>query len=232
MRATHNVVVAIPARDEEVLLGGCLTSVLAATRTLRRLRPEIQTRIVVALDGCTDGSARVVEATGAQMVILNGHGVGATRDAAVVHGLTALHSPAESHTWLACTDADTVVPSTWLSRQLIWADRGMDLVIGTVEPTEVVDPAVLAAWHGRHRLAEGHPHVHGANLGVRASAWRAVGGFGLRTAHEDVALVARVQSGSERWVATDTTRVRTSGRLSGRVERGFAGYLNSLSTRS
>ena len=71
----------------------------------------------------------------------------------------------------------------------------------------------LAAWHARHQLVEGHAHVHGANLGIRADRWRAVGGFGQRTVGEDVDLVERVRAVTGRWVATDTTRVLTSGRL-------------------
>ena len=39
--------------------------------------------------------------------------------------------------WIANTDADTVVPPTWLTTQLRWADSGHDVVIGTVEPVGV-----------------------------------------------------------------------------------------------
>jgi SAM-dependent methyltransferase len=35
--------------------------------------------------------------------------------------------------WLATTDADTVVPPGWLRRQLSYAGRGWDVVLGTVE---------------------------------------------------------------------------------------------------
>ena len=56
-------------------------------------------------------------------------------------------------------------------------------------------------------------HVHGANLGVRADRWRAVAGFGPRAVGEDVDLVERVRAVTDRWVATDTTRVLTSGGL-------------------
>lgn len=45
------------------------------------------------------------------------------------------------------------------------------------------DPASLRRWHERHLLGEGHDHVHGANLGVRAAAYLAVGGFGTVRVH-------------------------------------------------
>ena len=104
-----------------------------------------------------------------------------------------------------------MVPSRWLVRHVMWAERGADLVVGTAEPVGVARGEALAAWHARHQLVEGHTHVHGANLGVRADRWRQVGGFGQRTVGEDVDLVERVRALTGRWVATDTTRVLTSG---------------------
>lgn len=233
MKTVRKIVVAIPARNEEMLLEGCLKSVRGALDALRRVRPDITAATVVALDGCTDGSAIIATLAGVQTVSLAGVGVGSTRDAAITLGLSpvgCVHDPTADHqVWVACTDADSLVPITWLIRQVMWAESGMDLVIGTVEPQGLVEPGLLAAWHSQHRLAEGHPHVHGANLGMRADTWRAAGGFGPLTVGEDVALVGRAKENSDRWVATDTTRVATSARLDGRAHGGFAAYLTELS---
>lgn len=234
MKTVRRVVVAIPARDEEVLLARCLDSTKRAVAALHQVRPDVHTVVVVGLDDCTDHSESVAVRAAVHTIALHREGVGPTRDAAIRHGLSLVSNTlvaderAEHHTWVACTDADTVVPPTWLIRQVMWAESGMDLVIGTVEPIDGGDPAVLAAWHSRHRLAEGHPYVHGANLGMRADTWRAAGGFGRRALGEDVALVARAQSDTDRWVATDTTRVTTSARLDGRAAGGFADYLEVL----
>jgi len=224
----RRVVVAVPVWDEEVLLPACLHSIAAATAALADARPDVAVAVAVALDGCTDGSARITREHEVDAVALDAVGVGLARDAAVAHGLRALGSRADAATWLACTDGDTVVPTGWLVRQLLWADRGAELVVGTVEPVGVQDPAALVAWHARHQLVEGHEHVHGANLGVRADHWRAVGGFGHRQVHEDVELVERVRARTRRWVATDTTRVWTSGRSTSRVGEGLAGYIREL----
>jgi cellulose synthase/poly-beta-1,6-N-acetylglucosamine synthase-like glycosyltransferase len=226
--AVENLVVAIPARDEESLLPACLRSVTAAVAVLREARPGIHLVVAVALDGCTDGSARVVGEWDVATVVLPGRGVGAARDAAIQRGLSVLRMPREGATWVACTDADTVVPGRWLVRHVMWAERGADLVVGTAEPVGVARGEALAAWHARHQLVEGHTHVHGANLGVRADRWRQVGGFGQRTVGEDVDLVERVRTLTGRWVATDTTRVLTSGRPRSRVDGGFADYLRDL----
>ena len=228
MSAIDHVVVAIPARDEESLLPACLRSVNDAVTALREARPGIHLVVAVALDGCTDGSARVLGGWDAAAVVLPGRGVGAARDAAIERGLSALRTPPEDATWVACTDADTVVPSRWLVRHVMWAERGADLVVGTAEPVGVARGEALDAWHARHQLVEGHTHVHGANLGVRADRWRQVGGFGRRTVGEDVDLVERVRALTGRWVATDTARVLTSGRPRSRVDGGFADYLRDL----
>lgn len=228
MSAVDAVVVAIPARDEELLLPACLDAVSVAVEVLREARPQVRVCVAVALDGCTDRSGEVAAARDVACAVLPGLGVGPARDAAVALGLAALHHPPASTTWLACTDADTVVPSRWLLRQVMWAERGTDLVVGTAEPVGFADGDALAAWHDRHRLVEGHQHVHGANLGVRARRWRQVGGFGPLAVGEDVRLVERVRAVTDRWVATDTTRVRTSGRTVGRVGSGFAAYLRAL----
>jgi hypothetical protein len=226
--AVEHLVVAIPARDEESLLPACLRSVTAAVAVLREARPGIRLVVAVALDGCTDGSAGVAGEWDVATVVLPGRGVGAARDAAIQRGLSVLRMPREGATWVACTDADTVVPSRWLVRHVMWAERGADLVVGTAEPVGVARGEALAAWHARHSLVEGHTHVHGANLGVRADRWRQVGGFGRHTVGEDVDLVERVRSHTGRWVATDTTRVLTSGRPRSRVDGGFAHYLRDL----
>ena len=92
----------------------------------------------------------------------------------------------------------------------------------------MADPRVLGAWLERHELREGHGHVHGANLGVRADAYLAVGGFAPLAVHEDVGLVARLRDAGHPWVATDRCRVRTSGRTESRVDGGFATFLAGL----
>ena len=122
----RHVVVAVPARDEQALLPACLRSVTAAATVLRRA-PRHPAGGCGGLDGCTDGSARVAAAWGVTTVTLPGAGVGAARDAAVERGLAALGHPAESSTWVACTDADTVVPTSWLLRHVMWGERGAEL---------------------------------------------------------------------------------------------------------
>lgn len=220
------MVVAIPARNEAGLLGSCLEGVARARARLQAARP-VPVDVVVALDGCTDASAAIARSAGAACVELPSRGVGAARDAAVRAGL-ARTAADPARVWIANTDADTRVPPNWLTGNLALAEAGSDLVIGTVEPVGTKDRLLLEAWHAAHRLTEGHAHVHGANLGVRASTFLRLGGFrGLRL-HEDVDLVMRARAQGVPHTATDTVRVATSGRPEGRVAGGFADYLAAL----
>lgn len=226
IRAVH---VVIPARDEEQLLPRCLVSVEQARDALRASRPDLLIDITVVLDGCRDRSALVVEAARLHSLTVDFGMVGATRDAGVRWALasSAGNRISPGDLWIASTDADTVVPAHWLTRQIDLAEAH-DAVIGTVEPFGLTDAAVLARWRARHHLIEGHPHVHGANLGVRGSTYLEVGGFLPVALDEDVDLVRRIRSHTSRWVATDSVRVASSARRISRCRGGFADAIIAL----
>ncbi|WP_404385982.1 glycosyltransferase [Knoellia locipacati] len=226
IRAVH---VVIPARDEAVLLPRCLTSVERARRVLRTCRPDLLVDVTVVLDSCVDASADVVETARVGSLVVDHGVVGAARHAGVSRAVEAAGALGVSgdDLWIACTDADSLVPPHWLVTQVgLAATR--DLVIGTVEPIGLTDAALLERWRERHELVEGHAHVHGANLGFRASTYLEVGGFEPVSLHEDVDLVRRIRAHTPRWVATDSVRVATSARSHGRSTGGFAGFLAGL----
>ncbi len=226
MSRLTSMAVVVPARDEERVLAGCLESVHAARRTLGQSRPDVEVVVLVVLDRCVDRSAALAaQHPGVETLVVSVGCVGAARAAGADRVLARTADP--SRLWLASTDADSMVPPHWLLAQADLADGGHDLVLGTVEPVEV-DAHVLGRWARRHRLRDGHPHVHGANLGVRASRYVEVGGFPGVGLHEDVLLAAAVKATGASWVATDSTRVQTAGRLEGRVSGGFATYLREL----
>ena len=244
--AVRRVTVVVPARNEERLIGRCLRGLDGARRRLGRRRPDVEVEVVVVLDAGTDRTADIVTHHGdVTLLTVEAACVGAARQAGIRHVLEGGHGddgPAGSvdpvdllghldhgtH-WVTNTGADSVVPSSWLLEQLAIAEAGHDVVVGLVEP----DPSelgadVLARWRGRHRLVEGHDHVHGANLAFRLSTYVAAGGFEPLPVHEDVRLVERMRTGGARVVATARVRVRTSARTTGRAPQGFAGYLDEL----
>jgi hypothetical protein len=224
-----NVGVVVPARNEQDNLGACLAAVRKAGAFLQRSKPWIRIHPVVVLDRCTDRTAAVAAAAQIHTVDSRHGRVGAARRlgvAALLDGQLRV-----DHWWLACTDADSVVPRNWLVSQLQLAAAGVDLVLGTVLPVGL-DRTLERAWRARHDLSDGHGHVFGANLGIRADRYLAVGGFPDLATGEDVALAHAVQrmGGSVR--ASGGHPVLTSGRRRGRAPDGLAGYLDALGSEA
>lgn len=222
------VAVVIPARDEEATIAACLNAVGIASGEI-----DVPVEVVVVADRCTDATAERAAASGCAVTVLRSRAgrVGAARDQGVRAALRAIVDGGADpgRAWIACTDADSRVPSDWLAVHLEIADQGADLVLGTVRPDPAdLPPDLLETWGRRHRLTDGHPHVHGANLGVRGDRYEKVGGFPHLATHEDVRLADAVRRSGGRVVATGRAPVLTSGRRVGRAPAGLSSYLREL----
>lgn len=228
-----HVAVVVPARNEVQHIGACLRSVHEAVRRLRSDRPHVTSEVIVVLDRCTDGTRAAAVSHGACVVRSDLGRVGSARRVGIerVRRLARRRRLVPEDVWLANTDADTQVPISWLSDQVAFGADGLDMVVGTVTPTGL-DDARDRRWRAEHALVEGHSHVHGANLGLRLSAYIAAGGFADVAVHEDLDLVTRVRAETSAWVATHRTSVLTSGRDQSRVDGGFASYIADLGDSS
>ncbi|MFF4650813.1 glycosyltransferase [Streptomyces sp. NPDC001380] len=238
------VAVVVPAHDEVRLLGPCLESVRRAAAH-PRLR-GVPVRVVVAADACRDGTAVLARAHGAAVVETAVHSAGRARALGTARALAVLLSrtggPAERQTWLAHTDADTRVPACWLAHHLEAAAAGFHAVAGTVEVDDWAGHLPATALRFRrlyeaHRAApgaaggvpgQGHPHVHGANLAVRADAYLRAGGFPSAAVGEDHALTAALEAAGYRIRRTEECPVRTSARRTPRARGGFGDLLLGL----
>ena len=190
------------------------------------LRDDIGWTTIFALDHCTDRSEAVIREAGYPTVQSPLQGVGAARSAAADFAMRGFVAADLDSLWLANTDADSVVPWNWLIHQIDLAEAGADLIVGSVRPfLEDLDTERRLAWMRTHRNGQALGHVHGANLGIRASAYVAAGGFEPVTEHEDVNLVERASATGAALVASDAHPVATSARLVGRTDGGYAGYL-------
>jgi glycosyltransferase involved in cell wall biosynthesis len=218
------VAVVIPARDEEALVGRCLASVERAAARARAV--GVPVRVILVADDCRDGTAGIARAAGVEVIESAAGRVGAARARGVDAALAGWAGP-DDELWIACTDADSEVPPAWITSQLELADAGADVVVGTVRP-ELADlsPEQVAAWRATRVPGRANGHVHGANLGVRAGAYLAAGGFPAVAEHEDVDLVARMRARGASVVASAAGEVLTSGRRDGRTPGGYAGYLH------
>ena len=236
-RRIRRAAVVVPVRNEEDQLPACLAHVRRAMDRFEALPGGRTARLAVVLDRCTDASASIGASAAAddpRIVVLEvGLGiVGQTRAAGVGALVAGMGRHGLETTWIACTDADTLVPPQWLTVGTALADAGADAVLGTVEPDPAgTDPELLGLWRRHHESGDGHPHVHGANLGVRASAYVEVGGFPAVSLDEDVLLVEALRRAQKTVVSSGAVHAVTSGRLDGRTAGGFAGYLRALRGR-
>ena len=216
--------VVVPVRDEAVLLGGCLSSLVAAVEVASRAGLRCEVRVV--LDACTDESRDVARASGFATLTSAAGRVGAARAAGVADARRARRAVRSDRVWIANTDADSRVPLAWLTHQRALS-RIADVYIGTVQPDfDDLTGIHRTHWMSTHTKGKPNGHVHGANLGVRASAYLDAGGFAPIGEHEDVDLVARCRNLGAVVIASDEAEVVTSGRFIGRTPGGYAGYLD------
>ena len=227
--ALSHIAVIVPAHNEDRLIGACLHAIHRAAHALAEAmeRPPRVTTVVV-LDHCDDATAEVVAGhPDVTTVEISARCVGTSRRAGADAVLEGSTDP--SGWWLANTDADSAVPRHWLTAMAEHARSGADLVLGTVRPDSALDPALRRSWSRRYVARDGHPHVHGANFGLSAIAYRRLGGWPHLTSGEDVALGRRAEQFGLRIIRTAGAPVLTSARLRGRAPSGFAAYLADLS---
>ncbi len=223
------VCVVVPAHNEEALIADCLQTVAAS---LAAAPSVARSWVVVVADACTDRTADLARAqlgSGGEVVTVTATSVGAARRLGAAAGLGHLADYPLDRCWLLNTDADTCVPSDWVQTQLSFAAAGMTAVAGIVRVDDFCDngPHAAAAFAATYELRPdgSHPHVHGANLGVRADVYLRAGGWRRLNTAEDHCLWDRLQRGGWRTAASTASVVTTSGRTVGRAPAGFAARL-------
>jgi hypothetical protein len=233
--------VVVPAHNEQARIGPCLRALRAA---LHQLPPSVLGAICLVLDRCADSTAQVVAETLTSadrwpiVDVLDNHTPGVVarlRNRGVAQLTRRLVSSPPRQTWLLSTDADSTVSPSWATDHLRYADAGADAVAGMVgldEPGQL-DPRALSRYTtvietGTSGAA--HSHAWAANLGVRADAYRAVGGFPPVVSGEEHALLARLRAAGYQITSPTDVQVRTSARLDGRATGGLAELLRRLHT--
>ena len=210
------IAVIVPAHNEAEHVGACLHSLALAANCLR-LHGELVS-VVVVLDDCNDATGDVARGAGASVLSLQVRNVGAARAAGAEWAL------ARGARWLAFTDADSVVAPGWLADQLA---LNANAVCGTVAVSHWGSYGERMQQHYQRAYtdADGHQHIHGANLGVSAQAYRRAGGFKPLASSEDVTLVEALRSTGARIAWSARPRVLTSARRSFRAPLGFGATL-------
>lgn len=211
--------VVVPAHDEQDLLPECLAALRVAAAGV-----TVATEVIVVADNCSDATAALARSAGTEVVQLGAGNVGRARAAGMAYALR--HGGAGL--WLATTDADSRVPPGWLGWHGRHATGGTDVLVGTVgvEDWTPWPAAVRDAYEIGYRTTP--EHVHGANLGVAASAYAELGGFSPLGHDEDRDLVTRAARAGLRVVHDAGCPVVTSARRTARAPAGFAAHLASV----
>ena len=179
----------------------------------------------MVLDSCTDETRALVTGAGIDYISCEYRCVGRVRDLGIRQAIT------KDATWIACTDADSIVLPDWLTQQLTHiTQQPTDMICGVVSVdswthlTQQTQDAYVAHYQDRM----GHRHIHGANLSFSTAAYLSVGGFAHMPCHEDVDLVNRFENQGYDIIWSNQVRVQTSSRLQARASDGFAAFLSNL----
>jgi hypothetical protein len=234
--------IAIPVRDEEDLIGGCLAALLDQS--------EPPDHIVLLINNTTDRTAEVArgvaEGSETALHIIERQLSPAEANAGTARRL-AMDAAAElvgPRGALLTTDADGRVPRHWVATNLAWLRAGMDAVCGmaAIDPAdEAAIPAHLIAddaaeTHYTELLDEidslldprpydpwpRHTHRSGASIAIGAAVYRAVGGVPAVPHGEDRALIAALEQRDCKIRHDRRLTVTVSGRVVGRAEGGMA----------
>ena len=241
-----NIGIVIPAHNEAMTITKCLASVQAA---IEQLPSTITATMLVVLDSCSDNTLELVKSVQVESaqakntkienadvnylccgyLCCDYQCVGQVRDLGIRHAI------ASGATWLACTDADSVVTPDWLIQQIAHIkDQPTDMICGvvSVDSWAHLTPQTRKDYMAHYQDKMGHRHIHGANLSFSAESYLAVGGFAPLGCHEDVDLVKRFESKGYAITWSNRVRVITSSRLQARATEGFAAFLANLETNN
>jgi glycosyltransferase involved in cell wall biosynthesis len=225
-----HVSVLIPARNEEKLLPRCLRSIFTS---LALLPSSVTTDVIVVCDRSTDLTYQIAKETtkGRGLALSIESGVVGTARAMAAETAMRRYKGPWNRLWLANTDADCAVAETWIVEQLLLAGQNEEVVAGTVEVDSFEEhgPEVIERFRASYlvRSDGSHPHIHGANLGIRGDVYRKAGGWRDLETAEDHDLWKRLIEVGARTISVDHTKVITSGRRIGRAPDGFAGALTA-----
>jgi cellulose synthase/poly-beta-1,6-N-acetylglucosamine synthase-like glycosyltransferase len=239
------VIVAVPAHNELARIAECLLAIGRSARAAIAAGSVSRVLIAVAAHRSTDGTQRrartVLEAmvgptppSAITALLVRDHAsttVGQVRARLIATAADRFSMTACD--WLFNTDADSIVPTDWISTTTHRADSESAVAVAGM--------VALSGWDGsagarrRYRkiirsgiTPDGHRHVYGANLAVRWDAYTQVGGFPSAAHGEDTRLVDALRAAGAPVMSTFTPLVLTSGRVPGRAENGLGSLLGRL----
>jgi hypothetical protein len=240
---TSPVVVAIPVRNEEVQIGGCIDALAAQSVPFSRL--------VLLLNNCSDGTEEVCRRRAARVPnldILHVRLVGAQASAGQARRLAWERAASfAAGGVILTTDADARPERTWIARNLQALTAGAEAVCG-MAALQASDKGAIRQGVHFDELREGfllglldemaalidpdpadpwprHQQDSGASIALTEAVLRRAGGAPGVANGEDRALIERLRRVDARIRHAPEICVRVSGRLDGRATGGMAAAL-------
>jgi glycosyltransferase involved in cell wall biosynthesis len=217
--ARLRVSIVIPVYNEEDTITDCLDAILRQT--------VAADEIIVVDNGSTDATADRLLAYQGRIIVSR-----EPRRGVLYARNTGLD--AATGELIGRIDADTILTPQWVEQiHELFADRAVAAVTGSARYYDIRLPRLIsrldlllrAAWAraGRQRL----DWIYGANMAVRASAWRAVRGALCegRDIHEDVDLGIHLFHLGHRVIFAPELAAGTSSRRIRDSRRDFRAYL-------
>ncbi|MBW7899652.1 putative glycosyltransferase EpsJ [Candidatus Brocadiaceae bacterium B188] len=217
------VSVVIPAYNEEQYLSGTLQSVI---------NQDFQNfELIVVNNNSTDKTAEIAENFGANIIFEPRQGVGFARQRGFMEAKGSI---------IATTDADTILPSNWLSRIVDKFEKDENLVAfgglytlysGPLSARLTFSYFAHPAW-ALDKFFSGGWGLPGVNFAVRKDAFLKVGGFKTELSIGEDAEISRRLRKTGKVLLDPSFLVKTSGRRyrSGLIV-GFMTYLPNGITR-
>lgn len=239
-----DVIVAVPARDEEHELPICLEHVLAAAVEARSTGFAHRVSVAVAAHRCSDRTLEVASRILSGQDLVNvlvtedrtSETVGSVRAALLRRLLDLPDTVDDPHTtWLFTTDADSYVPVDWMTATLDQLYRRAAVAAaGMVQLRDWTASAEAKARYAQiisqELYGDGHGHVYAANLAVRLDAYLSVGGFHSVRHGEEHDLLDRLRRARHPVTSLFTPLVSTSARHPGRATHGLGDLLDELAS--
>jgi Glycosyl transferase family 2 len=245
------VAVAIPVCNEVERIIHCVDSLDAQQGRYGQPFAEGALRVVLLMNGCTDGTYQVViehlEKWCIGVSVFDVSLPQAHRDAGHARYLAnhaAVDLLPDKGGLLFMTDADSCAPPHWVSVYASMLRAGHDVVMGCVDLRPDDCPEPLTALKHRGELEDHYtrlldcleclldPIAHdpwprhfgasGANIAMRVEALQKIADFPQSTCGEDKLLARMLEAGGCRIRHDCETKVHTSGRLFGRAVGGMA----------
>lgn len=189
------VTILVAARNEEACIGSCIEALLAQ---------DVPCDILIVDDHSDDGTARIASSFG-DLVRLISLEAGTGKKAAITEGVNHVRTE-----WVLLTDADTIVPPTWLRamRRCMVTDAGY--IVGPVQISDNgtwLRRMIQLEWAGFMGIAAGAIGIGrptsacGSSVAFRVEGFREVDGFAgvdHLTSGDDELLMQRIADQS-RW---------------------------------